>query len=357
MDKLHQQGVGRAVPVAEATTATHRNVDFGVRNVSFGIPHSEFRIRLAVVLSGIALLLASMVLMSVAQTHTLNVSLILSDSSSPYRQFADSFNSALVASNADMHIVELPLNGSVDALRSSSLPGTGKADLIVAVGTKAAELSVAQIDTPVLVVMVPEAAYQKLLAQKSLPTISAIYLNQSWDRQLDFLRAALPERRKVGLLYSPDTRIDIENLRKKIVARGGSLIARSVQSADSLFFSLESVLADSAVLLAIPDNAIYNNSNFLNILLTSYRHKVPLVGISKAYVNAGALCAIFSTPEQLAGQAGKTVVSFSRDGQLPAPQYPAVFTIEVNQQVARSLEIELPSQDEIRGKINRGAGR
>ena len=39
-----------------------------------------------------------------------------------------------------------------------------------------------------------------------------------------------------------------------------------------------------------------------NILLTSYRRGVPLVGLSQAYVNAGALAAIFSTTEQLAEQ-------------------------------------------------------
>lgn len=313
--------------------------------------------KLASLVAILAVVVGAMVLMSGVQAKTLNVSMILSDNSSPYRQFADSFNNALAASKADVHIVEVPLNGSVDELRLSTLPGASSADLIVAVGSKAAELSVAQVDAPVLAVMVTEAGYQKLRVQKSLPTISAIYLNQPWDRQIDFLRAALPERRKIGLLYSPDTHIDIASLHKKVAARGGSLIARPVQSADSLFSALESVLADSAVLLAIPDSTIYNNRNIRNILLTSYRHRVPLVGISKAYVQAGAVCAIFSTPEQLAEQASATVILFSRDGQLPAPQYPAVFTIEVNQLVARSLEIELPSQDEIRGQMNQGAGR
>lgn len=305
----------------------------------------------------LAAVMGAMVLMSGVQAQTLNVSLLLSDGSSPYRQFADSFNIALAASKADVHIIEVPLNSPVDARRLFALPGAKNADLIVAVGTKAAELSVVQIDTPVLVVMVPETGHQKLLMKKSLPPISAIYLNQPWDRQFDFLRAALPERRKIGLLYSPDTRIDVESLRKKVAARGGSLTARPVQSADSLFSALESVLADSTVLLAIPDSAIYSSSNFRNILLTSYRHDVPLVGFSKAYVNAGAVCAIFSTPEQLAEQAGETVVVFARNRQLPAPQYSAAFTIEVNRQVARSLELKLPTQDEIRAQMNRGAGR
>lgn len=305
----------------------------------------------------LAVLAGFMMLMSGGQAQTLYVSLLLSDGSSSYRQFADSINIALSASKADVQIFEVPFNSPADAGRLSALPGARNADLIVAVGTKAAELSIAQVATPVLIVLVPDTGYQKLLTHEILPPISAIYLNQPWDRQFAFLRAALPELRKIGLLYSPDSGIDIETLRKKIAARGGSLIARPVQSADSLYAALESVLADSVVLLMVPDSAIYSSSNIRNILLTSYRRHVPLVGISKAYVNAGAVCAIFSTPEQLAGQASGAIVLFARNRQLPAPQYPAEFTIEVNRQVARSLELELPAQDEIRTQMNRGAGQ
>ena len=292
----------------------------------------------------ILLACTAVLLTATVQAKSLNVSLILSDSSPPYRQFADSFSRHLAESQAEVNIVE-----------SSAISGT-QVDLIVAVGMKAAELAAAQVDIPVLAAMVPETGYRELLAQTSVQrtdrAISAIYLDQPWSRRLDFLRAALPERHRIGLLYSPETRIDIDSLRKNIATRGGALIAQPVRSADRLFPVLESVLADSDVLLAIPDSAIYSSSNIRNILLTSYRHNVPLVGISKAYVNAGALCAIFSTPEQLAGQTSATVISFLQDRQLPVPQYPAFFMIEVNQQVARSLGVAVPSQEVIRRKID-----
>jgi ABC-type uncharacterized transport system substrate-binding protein len=291
------------------------------------------------------LLAITVLLVAAEQAKTLNVSLVMSDSGPPYRQFANSLNSALAASETNVNIVE------------STVIGTTKADLIVAVGTKAAELAAAQFDTPVLVAMVPEAGYRELPAQaapkKIARPISAIYLDQLWMRRIDFLRAAFPERRRIGLLYSPDTHIDIEGLRKNVAARGGALIAQPVRSTDELFEKLESVLAGSDVLLAIPDSAIYSNSNIRNILLTSYRHGVPLIGISQAYVNAGALGAIFSTPEQLAVQAGATVISFAQTKQLPEPQYPAAFTIAVNQQVARSLGIAVPSQEEIRNRMDK----
>jgi len=296
-------------------------------------------------LSGVVVLMTGW-----ARAETLNVSLVLSDSSPPYRQFAESFNKSLTATKADVAVVESHEAGSAT-----------HADLIVAVGMKAMEMTVAQNGAPVLAVMIPDNGYQELMAkvlrQKPARLISAIYMNQPWDRQLAFLRAAFPERRKIGLLHSPGTRIDIAGLSKQIATHGGSLIAQPVQSTEKLFPSLESVLEKSDLLLAIPDSAIYNSGSIRNILLTSYRKSVPLVGLSQSYVNAGALCAVFSTTEQMAEQAGVTVASFSQNRQLPAPQYPADFTVLMNQQVARSMGIELPLPEKVLSQMGRAGKR
>lgn len=278
----------------------------------------------------------------VSAAEYLRVLVVLSDNGIPYQTFYKTLSHKLPAS-IQTTVLEHPeeLYGAVP-----------QADLIVAVGMKATELAAAKTAIPVLAAMVPKTGYEELLArQKRANKTSAIYLNQPWGRQLDFLHAVLPERHRVGLLYSPDTRIDLPRLRQDIAARGGSLIAQPVPAAAMLFPSLEGVLADSDVLLAVPDSMIYSSSNIRNILLTSYRHSVPLVGLSQAYVNAGALAAIFSTPEQLAEQTGETVISFARTAQLPEPQYPATFTVAVNQQVARSLGIELRSPDALRKQM------
>lgn len=287
---------------------------------------------------------AAALLTLTAQAAGLNVQLIMSDSSPPYRQFATAFNQALAANNADIVVTESPLFRSSDA------------DLIVTVGMRAAELAMTETDLPVLAVMLPKVGYNELLVkvapEKPAREISAIYLDQPWDRQLDFLQAALPDRRRIGLLYSSDTRLDIARLRRDVAKRGGSLVSQAIRSAEEIFPGLETILNDSDVLLAIADSTIYSNSNIRNILLTNYRHGVPLVGFSLSYVNAGALCAIFSTPEQLAEQAGSSVIFFARTRRLPESQYPVDFTVAVNQQVAQSLGIKLPAQETIRDRIN-----
>lgn len=295
-----------------------------------------------------ALLLCLLVLVPIScWAENLKVLVVLSDNSAPYQFFANALNKSLPASMRAT-VLEHPEQFS---------PDVSQADLIVAVGMKATESAVEQADVPVLAAMIPRTAYEELLAQashkKSTRSISAIYLDQPWVRRIDFWHAALPDRHRIGLLHSPDTHIDVARLRHDVAQRGGTLVAQPVRSAEELFSRLESVLASSDVLLAIPDSMIYSSSNIRNILLTSYRLGVPLIGFSQAYVNAGALCAIFSTPEQLAEQAGATVISFARTGQLPEPQYPAAFTIAVNQQVARSLGIAVPSPEAIRNRMDK----
>lgn len=278
----------------------------------------------------------------ICAAEDLRVLVVLSDNGAPYQTFYKTLSHKLPAS-IQTTVLEHP---------EELYAAVPQADLIVAVGMKATELTMGKTTIPVLAAMVPATGYEDLLArQKHANRVSAIYLNQPWSRQLDFLHVLLPERRKIGLLYSPDTRIDLVRLRQDIAAHDGALITQPVRSAAQLFTSLEDVLAGCDVLLAVPDSMIYSSSNIRNILLTSYRHNVPLVGLSQAYVNAGALAAIFSTPEQLAEQTGDTVISFARTAKLPDPQYPALFTVAVNQQVASSLGIELRSPDAIRTQL------
>lgn len=294
----------------------------------------------------ILLLFAAMVSpANMARAETFHVILALSDSSVPYQQFSAAFNQALAASKIDVTVVKSPIDKKI------------RADLIVAVGMKATESAMAHPDAPLLGVMIPKMGYELLIArypEKNKPgSISAIYLDQPWERQLDFIRAALPGREKIGLLHSPDTHMDFAALRRNVSERNLSLSARPVRSAEKLFPDLDEILGDIDVLLAIPDSTIYNSNNVRNILLTSYRHKVPLIGISQAYVNAGAICAIFSTPEQLAGQAAEMAVLFARNKNFPPPQYPMQFDIALNQQVARSLGIALDTAETIRERMSK----
>jgi ABC-type uncharacterized transport system substrate-binding protein len=108
----------------------------------------------------------------------------------------------------------------------------------------------------------------------------------------------------------------------------------------------------------LPDNTIYNGNSIRNILLSTYRSGIPFIGLSQSYVTAGALGAVFSTPEQMSDQVAGAVRGFARSKVLPEPQYPRDFSISLNTEIARSLGIKLQSAEAIRNLMksaNRGS--
>jgi len=271
------------------------------------------------------------------------VVLVLSEGNALYQNFATTFKQ------------NLPVNIQLEILpRAENFTEANTNDLIVSVGVKAADWVAVKTSKPLLAAMIPSNKYAELLKNPSrTKNISAIYLDQPLLRQANFLRVALPARSKIGLLYSPQTPLNIDEFRQLLAKRNASLIAQSSVFPKPLFEDLDAVLSRSEVLLAVPDNSIYNSNTIRNILLSSYRRSVPLVGFSQAYVNAGALCAIFSTPEQLAIQTRAAVVSFLQTRKLNEAAFPTYYSIAVNQEVARTLGISIESPEVLRTQLDK----
>jgi len=234
-------------------------------------------------------------------------------------------------------------------------------DLIVSVGMRASLSAVSQTKVPVFVVMIPKVSYEQLLVQSPkqsrAPLISTVYLDQPWERQLNFIQAILPEHRRIGLLYSAQTLADLTLLRKQAAKLDISLIDKRVLSEDKLFSTLYDVLDSSDILLSLPDTTIYNSTSIRNILLSCYRSGIPFIGLSQTYVNAGAIGAVFSSQQQLSEQVVEAIRLFARNGNLPKPEYSHDFTISLNPEVARSLDIKLSSPGIVRSimsSVNRG---
>ena len=278
-------------------------------------------------------------------SENLRLLVVLSDTLPAYQSFANTLKQslpesvqAIVLENPD-EISELPL-----------------ADMVVSVGMKASSLAVSQSRVPVLVVMVPRTSYEHLLEKTSIkdraPSISAIYLDQPWERQLNFIQAILPKHVRIGILYSDNTKIDMTLLRKEVSKRDIKLVTKKVSSEDKLYSALNELLASSDILVAVPDNTIYNSNNIRNILLSCYRSGIPFVGLSQAYVNAGAIGAVSAFQQQLAEHIAESIRFFVQSGKLPRPGYSREFTISLNPEVARSMGIILPAADTVKSNMH-----
>ncbi len=222
---------------------------------------------------------------------------------------------------------------------------------VVAVGTKAQRrmqelFADSSAPPPVLAILVPRLAFDQAADQARLRAglLSAVFLDQPAARQMELIRLALPEVRRVGVLVGGEWRMQTAGLEAAAKDRGMKFVKSQVGS-DGLFPALQALLPDIDVLLALPDSEVFNSQTAANILTAAYRHQVPLFGFSPAYVKAGALMALYSTPAQVGKRGGELLRQAMVSKSLPLPQWPRDFTVGVNKDVARSLGLALDEKN------------
>ena len=252
---------------------------------------------------------------------------------------------------------ELP-SGQVRQLSLEELPAyRGPVPrLYVALGTEAcAQLVQAVMPAPVLCTLLPRASFERLLrdaGRRSSAALSALYLNQPLGRQLDLVRLALPQARRVGVLLGTESQSNEAPLAAAAQSRGLRINATVVRPEEPVYNGLRKILGESDVLLALADPQIYNSGSVQNILLASFRSQVPMLAFAPAYVRAGALMAVYSTPAQIGQQAGFMARGVLAGQPLGLPQHPLQFEVSVNEHVARSLGLKLDAAS-LAGQLQR----
>jgi len=220
-----------------------------------------------------------------------------------------------------------------------------KDTLVVAVGTQALSYAGNLDDgTPVIGVLVPKSSYESILKEsnRSPDRFSAIYLDQPFTRQLALIRAIFPNLYSMGVLLGPVSQFQSNDLQSAAKKFNMEVNIRLVNRADELQSNLEKLMMSKQLLLAIPDPLIYTRETAQTILLTTYRHQTPVIGFSQSYAKSGAIAAVFSSPKQFAVEVANTIKQLPKDHvTLPAANAADQFSIEINRQVARSLDIRI----------------
>lgn len=285
------------------------------------------------------------------QAIAANVALVLSESSGPYAEFATGFEE--YGSKSPWKI---SYSGKIEGLSSAS----SRPELIIAVGSEAFRgLLASGVNTPILATLIPRQSYEKILTDsgRTRPrgSTSAIYLDQPPARFATFVKNLLPGTQRIGLLTSDETRASLPATRQALA--GLMVESEDVLGDATLLSALNSLMPRVNLLLALPDSTIYKRDNIKAILVTSYRHQRPVIAFSKAFVSAGALAAIYSTPGQIAHQAVDLLNSLpTGSSQLPPPQVPSFFAISINPNVAQSLNLDVPDEASMRRTLQADGG-
>ncbi|QID19080.1 hypothetical protein G3580_16535 [Nitrogeniibacter mangrovi] len=276
--------------------------------------------------------------------------LVLSDGAPAYEQTARRIKDRLAESRPSVSVESVPIAQITSALLA-------RATLVVTIGTRAAEVVVGRHQPDRLIcALLTHQTYTRLPRVRSGAQRSAVYIDQPASRQLALIRAALPGTERIAMVFSAASRTYVDDMQTVANDAGITLRSALIDEDTPLYNALRDVLDPDGVLVAVPDTSVYNNFTIQNILLTAYRERTPVIGFSPAYVRAGAILAVYSTPEQVGDQVARVVDSALSGNPLPAPAYPVRFSVSTNPHVARSLSLELPTPGALEASIRRTEG-
>lgn len=272
-----------------------------------------------------------------------NIALVISEETPIYIEIADGIRRVV-----DRKSIKSPKIMTVPAQRLLSgekdIFKTDFYQLVVTVGAHAASVvATTDVKARVLNALIPRALYDRLSAQGGAGRSSAIYLDQPLNRQLDLARLVVPDKSKMCVIYGPQSRMYAAEFERLASVKGFSVVAETVDHASDLGPVLQRTLSRCEFLFALQDAKIFNRNTIHQILMTSYHTNDPVIALSAAQVKAGALAAVFSSPEQVALQTADAVIKILADAKLtlPAPQYPLYCRVSVNREVARSFALQI----------------
>lgn len=197
------------------------------------------------------------------------------------------------------------------------------------------------------------------LQANTLPSILPAQLCLLWSdpspqRQVRLARLLLPSAKRVGLLFDNDSEFLLDEYQTAATEQDMTLVTKRWSDTRDSRPLLE-LLSHSDLLLGINDAELFNSRTVKNLLLTSYAHQRPMIGPSVSFVQAGSLASSYS--DRADWLSSIEVYLDQPPATWPKSAYPRYFKVTSNPQVARSLAIELPSNESLAQKLAEGEGQ
>jgi len=290
-------------------------------------------------------------------TTTASTLLLLSGDATYYQETAQSIQANAVNLGIPNDQFDVLTVEKFNRQHKNQQPVSKPYELIVAIGTVAATDAIQHKGKiPLLNIFIPKNAFDSIYseeAQQSSQKISAIYLDQPSKRFITLACLLKPEAKKFGTIFGPISKNIKPEIEQLTTARGINLNYDFLSKEDNPVAALKPVVAASELFIAIPDHAILNRAIARWILHLGFQHKIPVIGFSNAYTNAGAIASVYSSPENIGKHAAELIANWlqNNSSDIWSPQYPRYYTLSTNPAVARSLGIRLPEEKELYTKF------
>jgi putative tryptophan/tyrosine transport system substrate-binding protein len=219
-----------------------------------------------------------------------------------------------------------------------------KPDLIFAVGVWALQ-AVASRSSAVPVVYAMVLNPPSIIGTESR-NITGASTNVPVEQTIGLLAQLQPQVKRVGVVFN---RMKTGHLvtQAQGVARseGLELVTREISSARDAAGALESFADGIDALWIVPDETVLSQNIVQQMLLFSYRRKIPVIGLSDRHAEMGALFALsYASSEDVGRQAGElaqAILGGRAAADVPRTSARKLY-LTVNLRAAQKLGLEIP---------------
>jgi len=283
------------------------------------------------------------------------IAIVLSRDAAPYRQALEGFEEALDSSGREHKLHEFTVQGTPGGVallieRVRQL----EPDLILTIGSSATYAIAERVsDVPVVFSLVlPSSGVDSLQDLKEAHgNLTGASMEIPLETQFQRMKTVLPDVRKVGVLYNPQvTGPMMENASQLAESLGLELILMPVGSEKEVVERLDSLALQADALWSVADSTVFSPNGLRQILLATLRNRIPFVGLSPAFVKAGALLAFSVDYEDVGRQSGEQALRIL-SGETPAAvpiTVPRSVALSLNMNTAKQIKVQI--NDTVRAK-------
>jgi putative tryptophan/tyrosine transport system substrate-binding protein len=265
------------------------------------------------------------------------IAIVLSGNAEPYQQALEGFRQALsgkIEVEISTHSLEenSPEEGQViQQIR------TGAPNMVFCIGSSATTTVSKHIgDLPLLALSGTEVKKSNLMG---------VLLDVPMESQLQWIHQVMPNCRSVGIVYTPSkNQHAVDDAVKQAQGMGLTVQTQKVEVASDLPLALDRLSNRVEALLGIPNDIVYSSKTAKHILVFSFQNRIPLIGVSQAWVKAGSLYSLDLDYTDLGAQCGdlaQKILQGAKPGSLPSFQ-PRKILFLLNLKTAQHMKIEIP---------------
>src|SRR5574337_1632699 len=261
-----------------------------------------------------------------------------------YNEALEGFKSAAQGST----IIEYDMEGDLQKGKKvlTRLKSDPRPDLILAIGIWALQIVVEEIqDIPVVFAMVLNPT---TVIGPEARNITGASMNVPIGQQLALLKKVSPQIRRIGVIYDPSkTGFLVRQAERLTKDLGLRLVTKAITSPKDSFAALDAIQDEIDALWILPDLTVLTSESVQYMLLFSFRHKIPVLGLSENQVRMGALLGLsFESGWDIGSQAAELasgILSGRSVGEIPFTTARKV-RLTVNLKSAGKLGVHIPKE-------------